>query len=113
MERSSQKTLLIIGALFLVGCASTPPPEPRVIVDVQYVYPDCGDPPRRDVIDFRPNPGWQVRDGRFSVDAAGYEDLSFNATETLKGVIQLQGEVEYYEQCLAETGSKESSTSPP
>ena len=107
------ETLLISSLFLLIGCCSTPPPEPRVIVDVQYVYPDCGEPPRRDVIDFRSSPPWRVKDGRFSVDAAGYEDLSYNATETLKGIQQLHIELEYYEKCLAETGSKESSTSPP
>jgi hypothetical protein len=96
------RTLLIVS--LLTGCASQEPlvqPEPTVVYKT--VYPDCGTPPQRDPIELRAIE-WLVVNGRFTLSAEGYEDLSYNITEIWKGIEQLNTEIKYYEQCVAIEG---------
>lgn len=98
------KTLLMISLPLLVaGCWHNVKPDvpPEPVVVTQFVKPDCGNPPRRDRIALR-RFSWVVRDGWFSLSADGYEDLSYNISQMIKGIDQLRSEVHYYENCLAE-----------
>lgn len=98
--KSITNLLLISGLLVLAGCA-TPSVEPRTVVVSEYVYADCGTPPERDKVYLRAL-SWEVIDGRFTLSATAYENLSYNTSEILKALKQLKVIVEYYEQCLQE-----------
>ncbi len=97
--------VLILAVLIVVGCATTPQAiVPDKIVVPNYVYADCGTPPKRTKVQLRVL-SWQVIDGRFSMSAKGYEDLSYNVSQVLAAVKEFGIELEYYEKCLARENS--------
>jgi hypothetical protein len=95
---------LLLISLLLAGCASNPPvPLPKPVVVPQYVYADCGTPPARSEVDFKPI-NWRIivfsGENLFTLTTYGYKDLAFNTSEIIKGVKELKAEIEYYQACL-------------
>lgn len=98
------KSKLLLISLLLAGCAAKQPtPIPEPVVVTKYVYADCGTPPARAVVDFRPIT-WRIiefsGENLFTLSVQGYKDLAFNTSEIIKGAKELRAEVEYYEACL-------------
>jgi hypothetical protein len=101
------KIFIIISLLFLSGCGMFTPKEEE-IGDTTYITKwrvyDCGNPPARDPIAFRPIPkGWWLvtNEGNYVLSAAEYGDLGENMQENKKGASQLKQEIEFYEDCIA------------
>lgn len=98
--------LLLTISILLVGCGTTQPrPEPpKPVVITEYVYPDCGTPPKRDKVEYRRITWSYIYDDQdnvlYTLTPKGYEDLSFNTSEIIKGIRQLKGELAYYKQCI-------------
>lgn len=108
-RNGSMKSLILLTiSVGLVGCVSTPdditPPKP--IVKTQYVYPDCDNPPRRSKVEFKPIYWNWAKDQSgntiYYLTPEGYEDLSFNTSEIIKGSKELKAELTYYITCIKE-----------
>ena len=93
-------------SIFLVGCKTTCPkplpPDPVVIT--KFVKPDCGIPPKRSIIKLRPVIWGYMYDEDgdvvYTITPRGYEDLSFNTSEIIKGAKELKAEIDYYRECI-------------
>jgi len=98
------KICLTISFLFLAGCRHdvVPTPEPEPYVMYKYVYLDCGNPPERQLIDFKPLQWTIVEGGNFALTPEGYKDLSYNISQIILGTKELKNEIKFYEDCLAE-----------
>jgi hypothetical protein len=97
------KTLLIISLLVLVGCSSKQvEPEPEPVTITKFVYPDCGNPPQRTHVDFQPLV-WAVLEAGetpYSLSGEGYRILGDIMTTIWEGIMELQSEIKYYEDCV-------------
>lgn len=94
-------------SILITGCGTKqvkPVVPPKPVVVTQFVYPDCGNPPRRDKVQHR-DILWgymydEDGDVVYTLTPQGYKDLSFNTSEIIKGAKQLKGEVAYYIECI-------------
>jgi len=97
--------ILLITSVLLIGCATTPDPIPaKPIVLKEYVYPNCDNPPQRAKVEHRDIFWfWTVDengDTIYYITPKGYEDLSFNISEFIKGAKELRAELAYYKECI-------------
>jgi hypothetical protein len=97
--------IFLITSLFLIGCATTPEPlPPKPVVLKEYVYPDCGNSPKRSKVEHRDIHWFWMEDTDgdtvYYLTPKGYEDLSFNTSEIIKGAKELKTELAYYLECI-------------
>lgn len=86
-------------SILLISCKSTPELKPTTVEIVKYVKLECGNPPQ--VEPFKALPvEWEVIDGKFTLTAQGYENLSKNTAGILKGVKQIKLQRDFYENCI-------------
>lgn len=95
---------VLLSACGLLGKKPEPFVPAKTVAVSTYVYADCGKPPQRSPVEFRPIT-WRILpdakgEQRFTLTAKGYEDLSFNQSETEKGSKELKAEIQYYLDCL-------------
>jgi hypothetical protein len=93
---------LIVGILFIAGCANQPLPGPS-----KYIPPVVVDPPLPVAVNLTPpkfyiltettcESAFKDESAYFSVSAEGYQSLSENVQELRRYILELQSLVEFY-----------------
>jgi len=96
----------LITSILLVGCSGVQekPLPPPPVVDTQFITVDCGNPPKRSKVEFRPIFWNWMKDADgdtvYYLTPKGYEDLSFNTSELIKGAKELKAALAYYMDCI-------------
>lgn len=95
-------SLCLIISLVMIGCSSRQPVEqiPDVMTIVEWRTFDCGQPPGRDRVEFRPVV-WKIIDGKFTLVPDQYANLGDNMSDLIMGTKQLIAEIQYYLDCIS------------
>ena len=98
--------ILLTISILLIGCSLNEhkPVPSKIIVDTIYVYPDCKNPPKRTKVALLPISWGYLFDAdgdiAYTLTPKGYENLSNNTSEIIRGAKELRSEIAYYKECI-------------